>query len=59
MYMSMIFAGHDELLKSRKSEAHDDGTEEIVAQANFGKGWVDLPKMLLLLVSYITRNKLQ
>lgn len=47
----VFFKGYEDLQKARKSEAHDDGTEEIMAQASFGQGWSDLPKMLLLLVS--------
>ncbi|KAJ8309211.1 hypothetical protein KUTeg_014085 [Tegillarca granosa] len=50
MFSMCLVSGYEDLKNSRKSEAHDDGTEEIMAQASFGKGWSDLPKMLLLLL---------
>ena len=39
-----LFAGTAEIRAARVSQAHNDGTEEIVNHANFGLTLKDLPK---------------
>lgn len=41
--------GYKELQKERKSEAYDNNSEEITAQASFGKKFKDFPKSIQLL----------